>query len=82
MPGRRSITEAEKPAAAKLGGIPIHRDQMAVVANIHRAASAVRQHLENSVLRGADLGPGTDAERTASERLSHCAYRPLTPTNG
>lgn len=28
---------------------------MAVVANIHRAASAVRQHLENSVLRGADL---------------------------
>ncbi|NNN34487.1 MarR family transcriptional regulator [Streptomyces sp. S3(2020)] len=55
MPGQRSITEAEKLAAAKLGGIPIHRDQMAVVANIHRAASAVRQHLENSVLRGADL---------------------------
>jgi hypothetical protein len=45
VPGRRSITEAEKLAAAKLGGIPIHRDQMAVVAHIHRAASAVRQHL-------------------------------------
>ncbi|MEU6356180.1 MarR family transcriptional regulator [Streptomyces sp. NPDC047072] len=55
MPGHRSITEAEKLAAAKLGGIPIHREQMAVVANIYRAASAVRQHLENSVLRGADL---------------------------
>ncbi|MET7987768.1 MarR family transcriptional regulator [Streptomyces sp. NPDC005281] len=55
MPGHRSITEAEKLAAAKLGGIPIHREQMAVVANIYRAASAVRQHLENSVLRDADL---------------------------
>ncbi|GAA3833554.1 MarR family winged helix-turn-helix transcriptional regulator [Streptomyces phyllanthi] len=55
MPGQRSITEAEKLAAAKLGGIPIRRDQMAAVANIYRAASAVRQHLENSVLRGSDL---------------------------
>ncbi|MEU0458414.1 MarR family transcriptional regulator [Streptomyces sp. NPDC006129] len=55
MPGHRSITEAEKLAAAKLGGIPIRREQMAAVANIYRAASAVRQHLENSVLRGSDL---------------------------
>lgn len=55
MPGQRSISEAEKLAEAKLGGIPIRREQMAAVANIYRAASAVRQHLENSVLRGADL---------------------------
>ncbi|WP_149823779.1 MarR family winged helix-turn-helix transcriptional regulator [Streptomyces tailanensis] len=55
MPGQRSITEAEKLAAAKLGGFPIRREQMAAVANIYRAASAVRQHLENSVLRGSDL---------------------------
>ncbi|MFF0226233.1 MarR family winged helix-turn-helix transcriptional regulator [Streptomyces sp. NPDC004629] len=55
MPGQRSISEAEKLAEAKLGGIRIRREQMAVVANIYRAASAVRQHLENSVLRGADL---------------------------
>ncbi|MFC8241799.1 MarR family winged helix-turn-helix transcriptional regulator [Streptomyces chartreusis] len=55
MPGQRSITAAEKLAEAKLGGIPLHREQMAVVANIYRAASTVRQHLENSVLRGADL---------------------------
>jgi MarR family transcriptional regulator, organic hydroperoxide resistance regulator len=55
VPGHRSITEAEKLAAAKLGGIPVRHDQMAVVANIYRAASAVRQHLENSVLRGVDL---------------------------
>jgi len=55
VPGHRSITEAEKLAEAKLGGIPVRHDQMAVVANIYRAASAVRQHLENSVLRGVDL---------------------------
>jgi DNA-binding MarR family transcriptional regulator len=55
VPGQRSITEAEKLAEAKLGGIPIRREQMAAVANIYRAASAVRQHLENSVLRGSDL---------------------------
>ncbi|MGW0821054.1 MarR family winged helix-turn-helix transcriptional regulator [Streptomyces sp. NPDC002845] len=55
MPGQRSIAEAEKLAAAKLGGFPLRREQMAAVANIYRAASAVRQHLENSVLRGADL---------------------------
>lgn len=55
MPGQRSITQAEKLAEAKLGGVPVHHERMAVIANIYRAASAVRQHLENSVLRGADL---------------------------
>jgi DNA-binding MarR family transcriptional regulator len=55
VPGDHSITEAEKRAEAKLGEIPVRREQMAVVANIYRAASAVRQHLENSVLRGSDL---------------------------
>ncbi|MFE3515845.1 MarR family winged helix-turn-helix transcriptional regulator [Streptomyces sp. NPDC059166] len=55
MPSQRSISEAEKLAEAKLGGIPVRREQMAAVANIYRAASAVRQHLENSVLRSADL---------------------------
>ncbi|OIJ66434.1 MarR family winged helix-turn-helix transcriptional regulator [Streptomyces mangrovisoli] len=55
MPGQRSITEAEKLAEAKLGGIPVRRAQMAAVANMYRAASAVRQHLENSVLRESDL---------------------------
>ncbi|MCW5252544.1 MULTISPECIES: MarR family winged helix-turn-helix transcriptional regulator [unclassified Streptomyces] len=55
MPGQRSITEAEKRAEARLGGIPIRREQMEAVANIYRAASTVRHHLENSVLRGSDL---------------------------
>ncbi|MFG3382181.1 MarR family winged helix-turn-helix transcriptional regulator [Streptomyces sp. NPDC047999] len=55
MPGQRSITEAERLAEARLGGMPLRREQMAAVANIHRAASAVRHHLEHSVLRGSDL---------------------------
>jgi DNA-binding MarR family transcriptional regulator len=55
VPDQRSITEAEKLVEARIGGIPVHHEQMAVVANIYRAASAVRQHLENSVLRGCDL---------------------------
>jgi MarR family transcriptional regulator, organic hydroperoxide resistance regulator len=55
VPGHRSLAEAEKLVEAKLGGIPLRREQMAVVANIYRAASAVRQHLENSVLRSCDL---------------------------
>ncbi|MFI0239866.1 MarR family winged helix-turn-helix transcriptional regulator [Streptomyces sp. NPDC016845] len=55
MPSQRSISQAERLAEAKLGGIPVRREQMAAVANIYRAASAVRQHLENSVLRGSDL---------------------------
>ncbi|WP_416966725.1 MarR family winged helix-turn-helix transcriptional regulator [Streptomyces sp. 4F14] len=52
---QRSIIETEKLVRAKLGDTPIRHEQMAVVANIHRAAAAVRQHVENSVLRGSDL---------------------------
>ncbi|MGW7414039.1 MarR family winged helix-turn-helix transcriptional regulator [Streptomyces sp. NPDC054863] len=55
MPGQRSIIETEKLVEAKLGGIPIRHEQMAVIANIHRAAAAVRSHFENSVLRTSDL---------------------------
>lgn len=40
---------------AKLGKVPLRREQMAAVSNIHRAATAIRQHLENSVLRDSDL---------------------------
>ncbi len=55
MAGRQSITDTEKRVEAKLGDVPVHYDQMAVVANIYRAASTVRQHMENTVLRGSDL---------------------------
>jgi MarR family transcriptional regulator, organic hydroperoxide resistance regulator len=50
-----AISDVEKRVEAKLGGLPVHHDQMAVVANIYRAAAAIRQHVENSVLRGSDL---------------------------
>lgn len=55
MTGQRSIRETEKAVRAKLGGTPVKHEQMAAVSNIYRAASAVRQHFENSVLRGAEL---------------------------
>jgi DNA-binding MarR family transcriptional regulator len=53
--GHRDIAETQQAVQAKLGAIPLHREQMAAVSNIHRAATAIRQHLENSVLRDSDL---------------------------
>ncbi|MFF2848421.1 MarR family winged helix-turn-helix transcriptional regulator [Streptomyces sp. NPDC058001] len=55
MPGRRSDSETERLVRAKLGDAPVRHEQMAMVAEVHRAAAAVRQHVENSVLRGSDL---------------------------
>ncbi|WP_435227465.1 MarR family winged helix-turn-helix transcriptional regulator [Streptomyces sp. Tue6028] len=56
MPGpRRSITETEQAVQRRLGGLTLQREAMAAVGNIHRAAAAVRQHLENSVLRPQEL---------------------------
>ncbi|MEV5975766.1 MarR family winged helix-turn-helix transcriptional regulator [Streptomyces sp. NPDC052114] len=55
MTGHRTIRETEKAVRARLGGTPVAYEQMAAVSNIYRAAAAVRQHFENSVLRGADL---------------------------
>ena len=55
MTGHRSITETEKAVQAKLGTVQLNREAMAAVANIYRAAAATRQHVENSVLREAEL---------------------------
>ncbi|OXY89030.1 MarR family winged helix-turn-helix transcriptional regulator [Streptomyces diastatochromogenes] len=55
MAGHRSIVETERAVQAKLSGFQLQREQMAAVANIHRAAAAVRSHLENSVLRPSEL---------------------------
>lgn len=56
MPGpRRSITETEQAIQQRLGGLTLQREAMAAVGNIHRAAAAVRHHLENSVLRPHEL---------------------------
>ncbi|MFI5685520.1 MarR family winged helix-turn-helix transcriptional regulator [Streptomyces sp. NPDC051636] len=55
MPGHRSIADTERAVQEKLSGFQLQREQMAAVANIHRAAAAVRSHLENSVLRPSEL---------------------------
>ncbi|WP_207914055.1 MarR family transcriptional regulator [Micromonospora sp. KC213] len=52
---RRSITETEQAIQERLGGLPLQREAMAAVGNIHRAAAAIRQHLENSALRPHEL---------------------------
>ncbi|MFE0191694.1 MarR family winged helix-turn-helix transcriptional regulator [Streptomyces sp. NPDC059008] len=50
-----NAADTERAVQAKLGDTPVRYEQMAAVANIYRAAAVVRQHFENSVLRGADL---------------------------
>ncbi|MBB4920934.1 MarR family winged helix-turn-helix transcriptional regulator [Streptosporangium saharense] len=55
MPAYYSLTETEEAVGRRLGSIPIRREALAAVSNLHRAATAVRQHLENSALRVADL---------------------------
>ncbi|MFD0884831.1 MarR family winged helix-turn-helix transcriptional regulator [Streptosporangium algeriense] len=55
MPAYYSLTETEEAVSRRLGSIPIRREALAAVSNLHRAATAVRQHLENSALRVADL---------------------------
>jgi hypothetical protein len=50
VPGRRSITGAEKLTRAGPGGIRVRREQMAAVAGICRAASAVRARTENRIM--------------------------------
>ncbi|GLK14210.1 MarR family winged helix-turn-helix transcriptional regulator [Streptosporangium carneum] len=55
MPAHYSLTETEEAVNRRLGAFPIRREALAAVSNLHRAAAAVRQHLENSALRVADL---------------------------
>ncbi|MEU8248089.1 MarR family transcriptional regulator [Nonomuraea sp. NPDC048916] len=55
MPAHYSLSETEEAVKRRLGDIAVRRDALAAVSNIYRAASAVRQHLENSALRPAGL---------------------------
>ncbi|UQA95486.1 MarR family winged helix-turn-helix transcriptional regulator [Streptomyces halobius] len=55
MSGYRTIGDTEKAVRARIGDTPVRHERMAAVAGIHRAAAAVRQHFENSVLRAAEL---------------------------
>lgn len=53
--GHRTLRETEQAIQERLGDVGLRRDAMAAVSNIYRAAAAIRQHLESSVLRAADL---------------------------
>ncbi|GII84906.1 hypothetical protein Ssi03_28960 [Sphaerisporangium siamense] len=55
MPAHFSLTETEQAVTRRLGSMPISREALVAVSNLHRAAAIVRQHLENSALRGASL---------------------------
>jgi MarR family transcriptional regulator, organic hydroperoxide resistance regulator len=55
MTGYHTLAETERAVRERLGGIPLHWEQMQAAANLHRAAAAVRLHFENSVLRKPDL---------------------------
>ncbi|WP_283139402.1 MarR family winged helix-turn-helix transcriptional regulator [Rhizohabitans arisaemae] len=55
MPSYHSLSETEEAVKRQLGPIPVQMEALAAVSNLHRAAAAVRQHLENSALRAADL---------------------------
>ncbi|HET7900212.1 MAG TPA: MarR family winged helix-turn-helix transcriptional regulator [Candidatus Nanopelagicales bacterium] len=53
--GRPTLGESERAVAKRIEGVPVDMDAMAAVAGVHRAASAVRNHLERTVLAPYDL---------------------------
>ena len=55
MTGHHTLQETEQAIARRLGDVPLRHDAMMAVSNIYRAATAIRQHFESSVLRGSDL---------------------------
>jgi len=55
MRGARTLPQTRQAVVARLDGRPLDRSALAAVQNLHRAAAAVRHHLEQTVLREADL---------------------------
>lgn len=55
MAGPHTLRETEAAVASRLGDLDIDFEAMAVAANLFRAANAVRNHLERTVLAEADL---------------------------
>ncbi|MDA3022503.1 MAG: MarR family transcriptional regulator [Actinomycetota bacterium] len=55
MAGQHTLAETEGAVAARLGGLELDYEAMAVTSNLFRAANAVRNHLERTVLANADL---------------------------
>ena len=55
MAGAHTLTETERQVSDRLKGMTIDFKAMAVTSNLFRAATAVRNHLERSVLAPHDL---------------------------
>ncbi|MEY4554124.1 MAG: hypothetical protein RL197_551 [Actinomycetota bacterium] len=55
MAGAHTLRETERHVDERLAGMDIDFQAMAVTSNLFRAASAVRNHLERSVLAAHDL---------------------------
>jgi len=55
MAGPHTLEETERQAGARLGDLPIDYAAMAVASNLFRAANAVRNHFERTVLSQNNL---------------------------
>ncbi len=55
MAGPHTLAETERQVQARLGDLTLDFEAMAIVSNLFRAANAVRNHLERTVLAPADL---------------------------
>lgn len=55
MAGPHTLAETERQVFARLGKLPLDYESMAVASNLFRAANAVRNHFERSVLAEHNL---------------------------
>ncbi len=55
MAGAHTLTETERQVSERLSHMTLDFEAMAVTSNLFRAASAVRNHLERTVLLSSDL---------------------------
>ena len=55
MAGAHTLTETERQVSERLSHMTLDFEAMAVMSNLFRAASAVRNHLERTVLLSSDL---------------------------
>jgi DNA-binding MarR family transcriptional regulator len=55
MTGHHTLAETERAIGERLGGLELDLDAMWAVSNVYRASAAIRNHLEQSVLRDTGL---------------------------
>ena len=55
MAGAHTLAETERQVSERLSHMTLDFDSMAVVSNLFRAANAVRNHFERTVLLSNDL---------------------------